>query len=187
MNYNSLEKLIVVDIEATCWENENEKPKGENNEIIEVGIAMVNLRSLAIEETNGIMVRPEHSKVSPFCNKLTTLTQEQVDKGITFKEVCSLLKNTYRTRDLIWMSWGDYDRKQFERQCREQSVDYPFGPRHQNLKNIFAMLHGLQKEIGMDKALDMLNIPMKGTHHRGVDDATNIASILIDTIKKFRK
>lgn len=32
--------------------------------------------------------------------------------------------------------------------------------------------------MGMQKALDYLKLPLIGTHHRGVDDASNIASIL---------
>jgi len=30
----------------------------------------------------------------------------------------------------------------------------------------------------MSGALEMLNMPLEGTHHRGVDDAKNIAKIL---------
>lgn len=30
----------------------------------------------------------------------------------------------------------------------------------------------------MSEALQILNIPLEGTHHRGVDDAKNIAKIL---------
>lgn len=184
---SNLDKVIIVDIEATCWETENERPKNETNDIIEVGIAVVNLKNLVVEESEGIIVRPDRSKISPFCERLTTLTQLQVDKGVSFKSACDRLRGHYRSRDLTWISWGDYDRKQFEWQCRDQYIDYPFGPRHNNLKNLFAVMHGLNKEIGMDKALDMLNISLKGTHHRGVDDACNIASIFAHTVKKFRK
>lgn len=182
----TLEKVLVIDLEATCWENEKDRPKNETNEIIEVGVALVDIRGFRIEENEGIIVKPIKSTVSPFCTKLTTLTQDVVDKGVSFEQSCQILKDKYRSKDLIWISWGDYDRKQFERQCRERAVEYPFGPRHLNLKNMFALLHGLPKEIGMAPALDLLDIQMQGIHHRGSSDAYNIASILIDTIKKFR-
>lgn len=184
--YNVLDKVIVLDIEATCWEKENDRPKNETNEIIEVGLALVDLHSLRIEENGTIMVKPIQSKVSPFCTKLTTLTQADVDKGVSFSQMCSELRNHWVSEDRTWVSWGDYDRKQFEKQSRESSTKYPLGQRHLNLKNMFATLHGLDREIGMDKALDKLNLSMKGTHHRGVDDAYNIASIFIHTLKKFR-
>lgn len=184
---NMLDKVIILDIEATCWEPENTRPKNETNDIIEVGLALVDLNSLRIEENVGILVKPERSKVSAFCKQLTTLTQDQVDKGVSFKSACNELKNNWRSKDRTWISWGDYDRKQFERQCREMSIEYPFGQRHMNLKNMFALAYGLDREIGMDKALDQLNLSMKGTHHRGVDDAYNIANIFIDTMKRFRK
>jgi inhibitor of KinA sporulation pathway (predicted exonuclease) len=31
----------------------------------------------------------------------------------------------------------------------------------------------------MEKALNKLNIPLEGTHHRGIDDAKNIAKIFL--------
>lgn len=185
-NSNVLDKVIVLDIEATCWEPENTRPKNETNEIIEVGLALVDLNSLRIEETAGLLVKPVKSRVSAFCTKLTTLTQEQVDKGASFATTCNELRTHWRSKDRTWVSWGDYDRKQFERQCREASIEYPLGQRHLNLKNLFALAYGLNREIGMDKALDKINLSMQGTHHRGVDDAFNIASIFIHTMKKFR-
>lgn len=185
-NSNVLDKVIVLDIEATCWEPANTKPKNETNEIIEVGLALVDLNSLRIDDNKSILVRPQKSKVSSFCTKLTTLTQDQVDKGVTFEIACNQLRSSWRSKDRTWVSWGDYDRKQFEKQCREASIEYPLGQRHLNLKNLFALAHGLDREIGMDKALDMINLSMQGTHHRGVDDAYNIAMIFIHTMKKFR-
>ena len=56
-----------------------------------------------------------------------------------------------------------------------------------NLKNTFTILHGLSREPGMDAALKMLDIPLEGTHHRGGDDAKNIAKILVHTLSKFRQ
>lgn len=49
---------------------------------------------------------------------------------------------------------------------------------HINVKTLFALKNKLGHEQGMAGALAMLNIPLEGTHHRGVDDAKNIAKIL---------
>ena len=37
----------------------------------------------------------------------------------------------------------------------------------------------------MDVALNMKNIPLVGTHHRGIDDAKNLAEIFIDDMQWF--
>ncbi len=129
-------------------------------------------------ETRSILVRPERSSVSEFCTRLMTLTQEQVDSGISFEEACALLRREYRTTERVWASFGDYDRKQFERQCRTVGVPYPFSSRHLNVKSLFAIVHALPREVGMNEALAMMGLTLEGTHHRGGDDAHNIARTL---------
>ncbi len=179
-------KVLVIDVESTCWELPEKPGRDEFSEVIEIGLAVVDTEKLVITHNEGILVRPQSSRVSKFCTKLTTLTQDQVDKGITFQEAMKKLSNDFHSGDRTFISWGDYDRKMFERNCRDYNVHYPFGPRHMNLKNSFTILHGLEREPGMDTALDLLGMKLDGTHHRGVDDARNIANILIHTLKKFR-
>lgn len=118
-------------------------------------------------EKESILVKPEHSKVSQFCTELTTLTQAQVEQGITFTEACLILKKKYLSKERIWASYGDYNRWQFERQCQSRNISYPFGSRHINVKNLLAIIHVLPQEGGMAQALELLNIPLEGTHHRG--------------------
>lgn len=171
-----LDQIIVVDIEATCWEGK--LPAGEENEIIEIGICTLDIASGKRLEKESILVKPERSRVSPFCTQLTTLTQEQVDQGISFVEACAILKEKYLSKERVWASYGDYDRNQFEKQCQARFIDYPFGSRHINVKTLVAVMYGLPREVGMAGALEVLNLPLDGTHHRGVDDAWNIAGIL---------
>jgi inhibitor of KinA sporulation pathway (predicted exonuclease) len=174
-----LDQILVVDIEATCWKGT--PPKDQEAEIIEIGICPVDIKSLERLEKRSILVRPERSRVSPFCTELTTLTQKQLDKdGIPFVEACRILRKEYDSRDRAWASFGDYDRRQFERQCQSWDVTYPFGPSHVNIKTLFALTHHLRREAGMARALRLMDIPLEGTHHRAVDDAWNIAAILID-------
>lgn len=171
-----LDQIIVVDIEATCWERQ--KPADQENDIIEVGICLLDVQTGAITENQGIMVQPERSTVSPFCTQLTTITQAQVDLGVTFKEACKLLRKEFLSQRRAWASYGAYDLRQFQRQCKDYGVGYPFGPSHINVKTLFALQNQLGHEVGMAGALTKLNIPLEGTHHRGVDDARNIAKIL---------
>lgn len=179
--------VLVIDVESTCWEAPEKPGKDEISEIIEIGIAVVNTKELKIVKNDSIMVRPQRSRISKFCTSLTTLTQAQVDRGITFQEAIKKLKTDFDSGNRTFISWGDYDRKMFERNCRDYNIQYPFGPRHQNLKNAFTILHGLDREPGMDTALEHIKLKLDGTHHRGIDDARNIANILIHTLNKFRK
>jgi len=178
--------VLIIDVESTCWEEPERMGKDEISEIIEIGIAVVNIKDLKILKNDSILVRPQRSRISKFCTKLTTLTQAQVDTGITYQEAMRKLRKDFDSGDRTFISWGDYDRKMFQKNCDDYNVQYPFGPRHMNLKNSFTLLHGLGREPGMDTALDHLGMKLEGTHHRGIDDARNIANIFIHTLKKFR-
>ena len=183
-----LNKLVnVIDCEATCWLAPGEQPKNQISEIIEIGLAVVDITTMKIVENDTILVKPQYSTISEFCTELTTLTQEQVDQGISFPEACQKLKQFFKSKDRTFISWGDYDRKMFERNCETWYINYPFGPRHLNLKNSFALLHGLDHELGMDAALSMLGLKLEGIHHRGIDDAKNIANIFTHMLQTFRQ
>ena len=184
MSKKKLDQIIVIDIEATCWEDE--PPQGQENEIIEIGICPLEVATGERRERRSIMVKPERSMVSPFCTALTSLTQEEVENGISFAAACSLLKREYRTKQRVWASFGDYDRRQFEKQCLSRKIPYPFGPTHINVKNLFALSYRLAREVGMAEALKILDLPLIGTHHRGEDDAWNIAGILAQLLLRLQ-
>ncbi|MBN1681651.1 MAG: exonuclease domain-containing protein [Anaerolineae bacterium] len=179
-----LDQVLVIDVEATCWENG--PPPDQDNEIIEIGICMLDVATGARLSKQSLLVQPTHSNVSEFCTELTTLTPEQVADGIAFEHACALLRRQYQSSDRVWASYGDYDRRQFERQCQQQHVPYPFGTSHINVKNLFALIYGLHREVGMMRALSLLNVEPYGVHHRGVDDAWNTAQILSHLLIRSR-
>ncbi|MFR9751083.1 exonuclease domain-containing protein [Nocardia sp. 004] len=124
--------LNVVDVEATCWEGK--VPVGMVSEIIEIGLTVVDLDAGERIAEHRILVRPARSTVSEFCTELTGLTQDEVDTGMAFSDACRLLASEHRSGTKPWASWGDYDRKQFERQCAVTNAEYPFGQWHTNAK-----------------------------------------------------
>ena len=68
-----LDRILVVDAEATCWEGD--PPAGQISEIIEIGLCVLDVATLTRVERRDILVRPVCSTVSPYCSRLTTLTQ----------------------------------------------------------------------------------------------------------------
>ena len=179
-----LDRILVVDVEATCWEGD--PPPGQISEIIEIGLGVLDVATLARVEQRDILVRPVCSTVSSYCTQLTTLTQADVDGGMPLAEACQILANEYQGRARLWVSYGDYDRKQFERNCGEFGIPYPFGPTHLNVKTLAAVAHGWSREVGMSEALKRMGLPLEGTHHRGGDDAWNIAAILSRVLRSGR-
>jgi inhibitor of KinA sporulation pathway (predicted exonuclease) len=171
------DKIIIIDLEATCWEGE--VPVGQENEIIEIGLCVLDIETGTISKNEGILVKPQRSKVSPFCTELTTITQDLLDsKGVFFDEAIEMLCEQYDPEDYTWASYGAYDISMLQKQCKKFHVSYPMGRQHINVKTLFDKTRGLVKPTGMNGALHILGIPLEGTHHRGVDDARNIAKIL---------
>ena len=171
-----LDQILVVDVESTCWDGP--PPDGQESEIIEIGLCVVDVGSLTRLSKHSILVKPQRSTISEFCTELTTLTAEVFTSAGTLGDACQHLRKEFAAKDRLWASWGDYDRRQFERVCRSAGVGYPFGLSHLNVKTLFAVSHGLGHEVGLDGACERVGMKMEGTHHRGDDDAWNIAAIL---------
>jgi inhibitor of KinA sporulation pathway (predicted exonuclease) len=174
--------LNVIDVEATCWEGR--PPPGSVNEIIEIGLTVVDLSARSRVSRHRLLVRPARSKVSGFCTELTGLTQGEVERGVTFAEACRILVEEHEAGRRPWTSWGDYDRRQFARQSQADGVAYPFGypaeRTHTNAKAVFTEAYGLRRKPGMAQALRIAGLPLEGRHHRGDDDAWNIAALVLD-------
>ena len=181
-----LDQIVIVDLEATCWEGD--PPPGQEQEIIEIGVCLLDIAALERINRASILVRPDRSTVSEFCTQLTTLTQGLLDReGIPFADAVQRLYDEYRPYDRTWASYGDFDRILFQRQCEQRGLRNPFGRTHLNIKNLLAISHNLTHEIGLDGAVEKLGLTLEGTHHRGGDDAWNIAAVLAEIFKKTRK
>ncbi len=179
-----LDQILVIDIESTCWEGS--PPKGQVSEIIEVGICPVDVATLDRLEKRSILIKPVRSEISAFCTQLTTITSEMLKKTGSLADAAAILTDEYRSQSRLWASWGDYDRRQFERVCKELGVRYPFGLSHLNVKTLFALCNAHEQESGLDAAYQRLGLTMEGTHHRGADDAWNIAGLLCLLLKRLR-
>ena len=176
MMANKLDKILVIDVEATCWEGE--APAGQINEIIEIGLCVLDVATGERTAPRAIMVKPQHSTLSKYCIQLTTITPEMVADGLHFTEACQLLREEYSAHQRTWASYGDYDRLQFKQQCEVEGIPYPFGRSHINVKNLLALQLGLKKEVGLQRGCGLLGLTFEGTIHRGFDDAWNIAAVL---------
>jgi inhibitor of KinA sporulation pathway (predicted exonuclease) len=179
-----LDHILVIDVEATCWQGD--PPPGQRSEIIEIGLCLLDVPTLARVERRSILVRPARSTVSPFCTELTTLTQADVEAGVSLAQACQLLAQEYQASARLWASYGDYDRLQFMRNCDEFGIAYPFGPGHLNVKTLLAVALGLKREMGMRDGLAALGLPLEGAHHRAGDDAWNIAAVLVEILRRTR-
>jgi inhibitor of KinA sporulation pathway (predicted exonuclease) len=185
MMARKLDKILVIDVEATCWEGE--PPANQISEIIEIGLCVLDVASGERSTPRAIMVRPEHSTLSNYCTQLTTITPEMLADGVSFADACQLLRDEYQSHQRTWASYGDYDRLQFAKQCEASGVPYPFGRSHINVKNLLALQLGLKKEVGLQRGEALVGLTFEGTLHRGADDAWNIAAVLDRVLLRWNR
>lgn len=171
------DKIIVVDLEATCWEGFR-APEGQRNEIIEIGVCLLDPAVREISDKRSILVRPIESQVSEFCTELTTITPSMLDeRGVEFHDACTILEKEYDSRNRLWASWGNWDHTFMKKQCRRRKVRYPFSKKHANMKRMFRDCVG--ERMPFMRALEHARLEPVGTHHRGDDDAWNTARLLL--------
>ena len=188
----NLKTAFVVDVEATCWETKEEQ--GDRpNEIIEIGVAVLDVHSGKVVDNVSIVVKPRFTTVSSFCTGLTGWTQADVDAGFSIEAALRDFDEQFHpTPEHIWFSCGDYDRNMLSSHSRKgigrlyniRAADNPFdNMKHVNIKTLFALKHKLSKEVGMERMLEMIGEKLDGRHHNGADDAANIAKIVNHVFK----
>ena len=190
----NLNTIYVVDVEATCWEsdpdlNDGEEQNDQPNEVIEIGVAALDMRTRGVFQRASIVVKPRYTKVSKFCTRLTGWTQEDVDKGLDIVDALSQFREQFKgTKNHVWCSYGEYDRHKLSSMTGTPGLHHLYGilakdnpfdqmRAHYNIKTLMALKHNLKRELGMAKALQFYGLPLEGKHHNGMDDACNIAKI----------
>ena len=177
------DKVIIIDIEATCWEK-GQTPENPKREIIEIGICKLNMSDGSIEDKRSYFIKPTQSEVSEYCTQLTGITSEKLEKeGISFKEACSNIKNRYNSLQRTYAGYGGFDKLIIERQCKEFDVKFPFSETYLDIKVLISLMIG-EKPIGLLKELRARNIEFEGNTHNGADDAFNTAKLLYHVLKK---
>ncbi|HEY3140945.1 MAG TPA: limonene-1,2-epoxide hydrolase family protein [Acidimicrobiales bacterium] len=167
--------LIVVDLEASCWEAAWVRHRME---IIEIGAVRLDEQLTVVDEFDSFVRPVAIPRLSSFCTKLTTITQAQVDAADTFPDVFARFLAWIGPKPYRLTTWGAFDIGQFRLDCGRHGLLFPeqLAVDHLNLKSKFTKWKGVRR-VGMTEALDLLGLPHTGTHHRGIDDARNIVRI----------
>lgn len=168
-------RYIIVDLEATCWENVRDFSRME---IIEIGAVELPSASGPPSREFSRFVRPvAEPRLSEFCRQLTSIRQADVDRADPFSVVFPEFVAWIGAEPFVLCSWGAYDLAQFQVDCRRHGLELPASfTRHVNLKKQYARLRGI-RPCGMARALAHAGLQLEGTHHRGIDDARNIARL----------
>ena len=182
-----MKTFIVLDLEATCYDKNNNteiKPKGFQNEIIEIGAYKVTEAGEVIDSFEKFLKPKKFPFISKFCNSLTTITQQDIDYADDAKNVLIQFFAWARENksEPIYVSWGHYDKRQLRDDLRINGFSQPMIDEFINDKNHISLKHwyGEHKNIkpcGLGRAIELEKFTFEGVAHRGIDDAKNITKI----------
>ena len=176
-----MHNYIIYDLEATCWLGR--PPKGLN-EIIEIGAVKINAYGDVLSRFESFVKPTVNPLLSGFCKKLTSITQDQVDRARTFdKVIIDFLEwGDIYDNDSFICSWGSNDRKLLFDDCQLHDVDYEWLDNYINLKDQYDALKrqgngsvkGTLKKIVVKEGFEFT-----GKQHRAISDAENLAKIFL--------
>lgn len=178
MNKIKLKSIVVLDLEMCCWED---RPSGE---IIEIGVAEIDVETLTVKRTAQYYVKPEKDEVSEYCTNLTGITSTMVKKqGRPLAEVLSSLNKTFG-KNKVYTAWGRDDLTLMN-EASSKNISF-FLPEFLNFSNLFRTVHNLDR-ISQKQALEMYNVEYDSEQlHSGAYDALTLAQLIIEFYKKVR-
>lgn len=182
----------IIDVEATCWNDgfgttpknylvgyDVKRPDKQIQDIIEIGITQIDTADMKIIKSKSYLINPEHSKVSEFCTSLTTLTQALISKeGMSFDVALQNLKKDFAIDKHKWISFGLFDKRLFEAQCKLHKIENPLSRDYENFEDILEHNTNIDRDISMQDLFKKFGIT--GQLHRGVDDSIGLAKIYIE-------
>ncbi|RNF09141.1 hypothetical protein TraAM80_02400 [Trypanosoma rangeli] len=180
--------LLVLDFEATCEES---IPPSYLHEIIEFPVVLVDVKLQRAVAEFRQFVRPKvKPQLSEFCRRLTGIRQEDIDNALPLEEVIRRFERWHAntippgSRTMLATD-GPADLKEFMyvHSVSRQGIRFPsMFYQWIDVKRFFA--HFFQCQQGKIRAmLDALNCPFEGRLHSGIDDARNVANIVIRMLK----
>ncbi len=179
MNY------IVFDLEFNQGYNcENEQENMKNPkcpfEIIQIGALKLDHTFNKIDVLD-ILIKPEiYTRLNPFVKEITGITMDDLDHGMSFKEMYKELVEFIKPDSNVLCVWGIVDIKELFRNIEFYNLDTAFLPTdYINVQSYASKSLNCQKgiNIGLGNATNLLNIPMEGNLHNAFNDAYYTAEV----------
>lgn len=180
---SQMKTFLCIDLEATCFDRETlgRDLTVEDMETIEIGVIALDEAGEGVGEFHSY-VKPANTEVSPYCTDVTGITAHTLADAPGFADMMEALRRWLSGLPAspdCWYSWGNYDLKQLEldASAKRSNLVLPLPP-HRNAKKLFQKQHIRKgRQVGLLKALELVNLTFKGRHHSALDDARNVARL----------
>lgn len=178
---------IIMDLE---WNGAfNEKTGSYFNEIIEIGAVKVNTDLHKLDEFH-VMLKPVVStKLSQVVLGLTSITDEDLQDGITFPSAVEQLIDWTNNEHAVLLTWSNTDLMVLMENLRYYYADdtIPFIHGYVDVQRYAQKQIGvdLSQQLGLGKACEMLGVGQTDTDwHRALDDSRQTMMVLREVYEK---
>ncbi|MDA9774136.1 exonuclease domain-containing protein [Saprospiraceae bacterium] len=177
--------FIVYDLEATCWMG---RPPGGVNEVIEIGAVKINRYGEILSTFNKFIKPHVNPYLSHFCKKLTSISQENVDRADKFDKVAIQFQEWIDIwdEDYLLCAWGDSDIKLLKSDCNIHKMEEDWLEHNIDIKYQYHSLIHAAKKTGLKSVVKKEGFEFTGIQHRAIADAENTAKIFIKYIDMWR-
>lgn len=175
--------FIIFDLEATCWRG---RPPHGVNEVIEIGALKINPYGEVIEVFSKFIKPMVNPVLSDFCTKLTSITQDDVNKAKYFPIVAEEFISWIDVSESYSLcSWGKFDIQLLKNDCKIHKMEDEWLQHNMNLKDEYHKLKGEHKLSGLKNTLTAEGFEFTGIEHRAISDAENLAKIFVKYIDEW--
>jgi DNA polymerase III epsilon subunit-like protein len=176
--------FIIFDLEfnqdASSLQNFDKERPHYPLEIIQIGAVKLDLEFNTVGSFNRYVMPTFYTSVNPFISELTGITTEQLLKEEPFPEVYKAYIEFIDGTDSVFCIWGMSDITELFKNVEEHRLDHRLLPNMViNLQPYVSVhLKFPQKNLpGLQRAVELLNIPITYTFHNAFHDAIYTAEV----------
>ncbi|MEF9934457.1 MAG: 3'-5' exonuclease [Clostridium sp.] len=178
--YSNCNKIIFFDVEMNCID------KIDNTlgywEIVSIGAVKYNKVDGSISKFYRVIKPKVQSIVSDRCTKITGLTQEDIDNGISYKIAMREMDKWVGDGKALFLSWGREDIKAIKANTtlKGNHNDLAFRIRKSFIdfqKEFSSYYLKSNQVVSLSKALIELGLEFDGQKHNALSDAYNLYRI----------
>lgn len=171
--------IIVYDLEMTV-----QRKHQHLAEVIEIGAVKVELADgkPVITDKFQSFVRPVKQPVlSKHTTQFTSIVQDDVERAPSFAQAIDAWTAWIGKHDPVYLcSWGPDDKYQLLKECREHRMAIDWICNHNDIQQQYSKIAAggeTYRQIGLQRALEQLQLEFEGSPHRAIDDAYNTARV----------
>lgn len=181
-----MKNFLVVDFEFTMYRRPVGRPNGFFSEIIEIGAVKLEGDDFSCTGKLENFVKPHfYPKQAKEAMDFCMITENDMKKGIEFKQLIDKLAALYEAGNTYFVAWGDSDYAVLKKGCERHKIDNPIlFEDYLDLAEAYKLWKNDEKTTGLKKATEEQEVDTEGLWHTAFDDANNTGKLLAKMFAK---